>query len=117
MLSPIWYCGDYPRGSPSLSRPFTARLALVSLLVPLTATAQTAHVGRSAPRSVVLTGQPGESPLIYLAPGTFTFIVLDAPIVRESVQVEDRARFARVDPADEGITLALRAPLGPGEPA
>ncbi len=96
-------------------RPFTPPLALASLLVSLTAAAQATPAARSAPRSVVLTGNAGESPLLYLAPGTFTFIVLDAPIIRESVEVEGRARFARVDPADEGITLALRAPLGPGE--
>jgi uncharacterized protein (TIGR02268 family) len=88
---------------------------LASLLVGLTATARTAHAGSSAPRSVVLTGKPGNPPLISLEPGTFTFIVLDAAIVRESVEVEDRARFARVDPAEQGITLALRAPLMPGE--
>jgi uncharacterized protein (TIGR02268 family) len=84
-------------------------------LASLTAKAQASPAGRSAPRSVVLTGKAGEAPLLYLAPGTFTFIILDAPIIRESVEVEGRARFARVDPADEGITLALRAPLAPGE--
>jgi uncharacterized protein (TIGR02268 family) len=88
---------------------------IAALLVGLTATAQTSHAGRAASRSVLLTGRAGESPLIYLAPGTFTFIILDAPIVRESVEVEDHARFARVDPGDQSITLALRAPLGPGE--
>ena len=96
-------------------RLFTPLSALASLLVGLTATAQAAPAGPSAPRSVVLTGKAGESPLLYLAPGTFTFIVLDAPIIRESVAVEGRARFARVDPSDQGITLALGAPLGPGE--
>ena len=85
--------------------------AVASLLVGLAATALAAPAGRS----VVLTGKAGESPLIYLAPDAPTFILLDAPIVRESVQVEGRARFARVDPADQGITLALGAPLGPGE--
>ncbi len=53
--------------------------------------------------------------MINLAPGTFTLLVLDAPIVRESVEVEDRARFARVDPGDEGITLKLATPPGPKE--
>jgi uncharacterized protein (TIGR02268 family) len=98
-----------------LFRLFTPPLALASLLVSLTATAQAAHAGLSTPRTVVLTGKAGESPLLYLAPGTFTFIVLDAPIIRESVEVEGRERFARVDPADQGITLALAAPLAPGE--
>jgi uncharacterized protein (TIGR02268 family) len=96
-----------------LLRLFTPPFALASLLVGLTATAQPA--GLAAPRSVVLTGKAGEAPLLYLAPGTFTFIVLDARIIRESVVVEGRARFSRVDPADEGITLALAAPLAPGE--
>ena len=63
----------------------------------------------------MLTGKAGESPLIYLAPGTFTLILLDAPIVRESVQVEGRARFARVDPGDQSITLEPSVPLGPAE--
>ncbi|HEX8698374.1 MAG TPA: DUF2381 family protein [Myxococcaceae bacterium] len=94
-------------------RLFTPPFALASLLVGLTATAQPA--GLAAPRSVVLTGKAGEAPLLYLSPGTFTFIVLDAKIIRESVEVEDRTRFARVDPADEGITLALAVPLAPGE--
>jgi uncharacterized protein (TIGR02268 family) len=53
--------------------------------------------------------------LLFLAPDTPTFILLDAPIVRESVEVEGRARFARVDPGNESITLALAEPLGPGE--
>jgi len=63
----------------------------------------------------VLTGKLGEAPLIHLAPGSFTLILLDAPIVRESVQVEGRDRFARVDPSDQGITLALAGPLQPTE--
>jgi uncharacterized protein (TIGR02268 family) len=94
---------------------FTSPFALASLLVSLTATAQAAPAGGSAPRSVVLTGKAGEAPVLYLEPGTFTVIILDAPIIRESVEVEGRARFTRVDPADEGITLALGAPLRPGE--
>ncbi|WP_281247993.1 DUF2381 family protein [Stigmatella erecta] len=89
--------------------------ALVALLMDLPAAAQAAPVEDLAPRSIVLTGKAGESPLLYLAPGAFTFILLDAPILRESVQVEDRARFARVDPSDQGITLALGEPLGPTE--
>lgn len=60
----------------------------------LAATAQAAPSERSAARPVVLTGKAGEASLIYLTPGTFTFIILDAPIIRESVQVEGRARFA-----------------------
>ncbi|WP_224373200.1 DUF2381 family protein [Hyalangium versicolor] len=89
--------------------------ALASLLVSLAATAQAAPTGSSVPRSIVLTGKTGESPLIYLAPGSFTFIVLDAPIMRESVQVEGHARFARVDPSELGITLVLAAPIAPTE--
>ena len=89
--------------------------ALASLLVGLAATAQAAPAGGAAPRSVVLTGKAGEAPLLYLSPDVPTFILLDAPIVRESVQVEGRARFARVDPGDQGITLALAVPLGPTE--
>ena len=96
-------------------QPFTPPFALATLLVSLTATAQAATAGRSAPRSVVLTGKAGEAPLLYLAPGTFTFIILDAPIIRESVEVEGRARFARVDPANEGIMLEPAVPLAPGE--
>jgi uncharacterized protein (TIGR02268 family) len=92
-----------------LLQPFCPPFAFAALLVGLAATAQ------AAPRSVVLTGKAGEAPLISLAPGSFTFIILDAPIVRESVQVEGRARFARVDPGDQSITLALAAPLGPTE--
>jgi uncharacterized protein (TIGR02268 family) len=89
--------------------------ALASLLVGLAAMAQVEPAGHAVPRSIVLTGKAGEPPAIYLAPGSFTLIALDAPIVRESVQVEGRARFARVDPGDEGITLVLTAPLGPTE--
>jgi uncharacterized protein (TIGR02268 family) len=90
-------------------------VALASLLVGFAAMAQAVPAGRAVPRSIVLTGKAGESPVIYVAPGSFTFIVLDAPIVRESVQVEGRARFARVDPGDEGIMLALASSLGPTE--
>ncbi len=96
-------------------RPFAPALALASVLVGLTASAQALPAGRSAPRTIVLTGKAGESPVINLAPGTFTLLVLDAPIVRESVEVEDRGRFARVDPGDEGITLKLATPPGPKE--
>ncbi|WP_224372350.1 DUF2381 family protein [Hyalangium versicolor] len=92
-------------------RPFTPRLALASLLVGLTATAQAAPAGRS----VVLTGKTGESPLIYVAPGTVTAILLGAPIVRESVQVEGRARFAVFEVSDQGVTLSPAVALGSGE--
>jgi uncharacterized protein (TIGR02268 family) len=98
-----------------LLQPSVPSFAFASLLVGLAATAQAAPTGGSAPRSVVLTGKAGESPLLYLSPDAPTFILLDAPIVRESVEVEGRARFARVDPADQGITLVLAVPLGPKE--
>ncbi len=96
-------------------QPLFPPFAFASLLVGLAATAHAAPAGPAASRSVVLTGKAGESPLIYLAPDTFTFIILDAPIVRESVQVEGRTRFARVDPAEQGITLAPAVALGPGD--
>jgi uncharacterized protein (TIGR02268 family) len=89
--------------------------ALASLLMGLAATAQATPAGGSAPRSVVLTGKTGESPLLYLSPDAPTILLLDAPIIRESVEVEGRARFARVDPGDTGITLVLAVPLGPKE--
>jgi uncharacterized protein (TIGR02268 family) len=68
-----------------------------------------------AGRSVILTGKAGESPLIYLAPDAPTFILLDAPIVRESVQVEGRARFAVVEVGDQSVTLLPAVALGTGE--
>ena len=92
-------------------RPFTPRLALASLLVGLTATAQ----GTAAGRSLVLTGKAGESPLIYLAPGIVTMLRLDARIIPESVQVEGRARFAVVEVGEQSITLSPAVALGPGE--
>jgi uncharacterized protein (TIGR02268 family) len=98
-----------------LLQPSFPPFAFASLLVGLAATAQAAPAGGSGTRSVVLTGKAGEPPLLYLSPDAPTFILLDAPIVRESVQVEGRARFARVDPADQGITLVLAVPLGPKE--
>jgi uncharacterized protein (TIGR02268 family) len=95
-------------------RPFKPALGLASL-VSLAAIAQAAPAGHAAPRSIVLTGKEGEAPVLYLAPDTFTLISLDAPIVRESVEVEGRARFAQVDPGNQGITLELATPLGPTE--
>ena len=92
-------------------RPYIPSFALASLLVGFTATAQAAPAGRS----VVLTGKAGESPLIYLAPGTVTAILLDAPIQRESVQVEGRARFAVFEVGDQGVTLSPAVALGTGE--
>jgi uncharacterized protein (TIGR02268 family) len=89
--------------------------ALASLLMSLAATAQAASPAAPPPRSIVLTGKAGESHLLYLSPDAPTFILLDAPILRESVQVEARARFARVDPSEQGITLALAVPLAPAE--
>jgi uncharacterized protein (TIGR02268 family) len=94
-----------------LLRPFAPSFALASLLVGLTATAQPAPAGRT----VVLTGKAGESPLIYLAPGTVTVILLDAPIQRESVQVEGRARFPVFVVGDQGVTLSPAVALGTGE--
>jgi len=84
-------------------------------MVGLTATAQASPPGRSPPRAVVLTGKAGESPLISVAPGTFTLIILDAPIVRESVELEGRARFTVVDVGDRTVTLSPTAALGPAE--
>ena len=92
-------------------RPFTPGFALASLLVSLTAAAQAAPAGRP----VVLTGKAGDSPLIYVAPGTVTAILLGAPILRESVQVEGRARFAVFEVSDQGVTLSPLAALSPGE--
>jgi uncharacterized protein (TIGR02268 family) len=103
--------GPYPGGFPVLLRPFTPPFALASLLVGLAATAQTAPAGRS----IVLTGKAGESPLIYLAPGIVTAILLGAPILRESVQVEGRARFAVFEVSDQGVTLSPAVALGTGE--
>jgi uncharacterized protein (TIGR02268 family) len=94
-----------------LLRPFTPRLALASLLIGLTATAQAAPAGRS----VVLTGKAGESPFIYLALGVVTMIRLDARIIPESVQVEGRARFAVVQVGEQSVTLSPAVALAPGE--
>ena len=91
-------------------RPFTPSFALASLLVGLTATVQATPAGRS----VVIAGSSGESPVLYVAPGTVTVILLGAQIVRESVQVEGRARFA-VFEVVEGLASpseTLRAPDG-----
>ena len=87
----------------------SAPFALASLLVGLAAMALAAPAGRS----VVLTGKAGESPVIYLAPDAPTLILLDAPIVREPVQVEVRARFAVVDVGDRTVTLAPSVASGP----
>ena len=89
--------------------------ALASLLVGLAATAQAAPaVGPLAPsfsRARRASRRCSTSRL-----DVPTLILLDAPIVRESVQVEGRARFARVDPGDQGITLwPLRCRSGPAE--
>ncbi|MDY7230616.1 DUF2381 family protein [Hyalangium rubrum] len=92
-------------------RPFTPSFALASLLVGLTAAAQAAPAGRS----IVFTGKAGESPLIYVAPGSITVIMLGAPILRESVQVEGRARFAIFEVSDAGVTLSPAVALGTGE--
>ena len=60
--------------------------------------------------------QVGAAALAFnLASMLLGYFLLDAPIVRESVQVEGRARFARVDPGDEGIMLVLAVPLAPTE--
>jgi uncharacterized protein (TIGR02268 family) len=98
-----------------LLQPSASLFAFASLLVGLAAEAQAAPAEGAAPRSIVLTGKAGEAPLLYLSTDVPTLLLLDAEIVRESVQVEGRARFARVDPSDQGITLALAVPLGPTE--
>lgn len=96
-------------------QPCFRALVLAALLAGLTASAQPGPASRAGPRSIVLTGKAGEAPVLYLAPGSVTSVLLDGPIVRESVEVENRAHFALVDPGDQVITLALRAPLGRGE--
>ena len=97
-------------------QPCSCALVLAALLVSLTASAQTGPARRAGPRSIVLTGKAGEAaPVLYLAPGSVTSVLLDGPIVRESVEVDSRAHFARVDPGEQVITLALHAPLGRGE--
>lgn len=96
-------------------RPNALAVALAAWLAALAASAQTARVGRSAPRSVVLTGQASESPVIFLTPGTVTVLLLDAPLVREAVEVEGRARFAVVDVGDRTVTLSPAVALGPSE--
>jgi uncharacterized protein (TIGR02268 family) len=92
-----------------LLRTFLSPLALASLLVGFTSASQ------AAPRSVVLTGRADESTLIYLARGSVTGIFLSAPIVRESVEVEGRARFAVVDVGDQSISLVPAVQLRPDE--
>ena len=96
-------------------QPCSCALVLAALLVSLTASAQTGVARRAVPRSIVLTGEAGQAPVLSLAPGTVTVVLLDAPIVRESVKVEGRARFARVDPSEQGLMLLLQGPLEPGE--
>jgi len=107
--------GAYLGGPAILFQPCFPPWTRICLLVCLASTAGATPAVLAPPRPVVLTGKPGEAPLIYLAPGSFTLILLDAPIVRESVQVEGRGRFARVDPSEQGITLALAGPLKPTE--
>ena len=96
-------------------QPFAPLPAIATLLMGLAAMAQATPAGRAAPRSIVLTGKAGESPLIHLAPGSVTLLLLDAPIVREAVEVEGRARFAVVDVGDRTLTLSPAVALGPEE--
>ncbi|HLL05245.1 MAG TPA: DUF2381 family protein [Myxococcaceae bacterium] len=114
-MRPSGSVGDYLGGPAILFQPCFPPWTRVCLLVCLASTAGATPAALAPPRPVVLTGKPGEAPLIHLAPGSFTLIILDAPIVRESVQVEGHDRFARVDPSDQGITLALAGPLKPTE--
>jgi len=89
--------------------------ALASLLVGFAAMAQAVPAGRAVPRSIVLTGKAGESPLIYVAPGIVTLIRLDTRIIPEAVQVEGRARFAVVEVGEQSVTLSPDVALGSGE--
>jgi uncharacterized protein (TIGR02268 family) len=92
-----------------LLQTFLSPFALAALLVGLAAPAQ------AAPRSFVLTDKADESSLIYLVRGRVTMILLSAPIVREAVEVEGRARFAVVEVGDQSITLVPAVQLKPGE--
>lgn len=94
-------------------QPIASSSALAALLVSLAATAQPPLTGRVSPRSIVLTGQAGEAPLLSLALGTVTVLLFDAPLVRESVEVEGRSRFAVVDVGDRTVTLSPAVALGP----
>jgi uncharacterized protein (TIGR02268 family) len=92
-------------------QPFASPVALACLLAALAATAQTAP----ARCSIILTGKAGEPPVLSLAPDTVTLLMLDAPIVRESVELEGRARFAVVSVEERTIMLLPAVALGPGE--
>jgi Protein of unknown function (DUF2381) len=92
-----------------LLRPFIPCFALAFLLVGLTAAAQS---GQSR-RSIVLTGKAGESPLIYLAGGQTTVILLDAKIVRESVKLQGPSFFKLADVGDAMIVLTPWVPFPP----
>jgi len=98
-----------------LFQPHSPALVLTALLAGLAASAQAGSAKRAVPRSIVLTGEVGKAPVLYLMQGTVTVVLLDGPIVRESVEVEGRARFARVDPSEQGLMLLLQGPLEPGE--
>lgn len=97
--------------SSSLPKLFT----LASLLTGVVAAAQPASLRRAAPRTVVITGQPGEPHDIRVAPGVLTTLLLDAPIERRAVKVAGRDRFAVMDAGDQLIALMPESPLGPEE--
>jgi uncharacterized protein (TIGR02268 family) len=97
--------------SSSLPKLFT----LASLLTGVAAAAQPASLKRAAPRTVVITGQPGKPHDIRVAPGVLTTLLLDAPIERLSVKVEGRERFSVMDAGDQLIALMPESPLSPEE--
>jgi len=89
-------------------------LTLATVLLGAAAVAQPAPPQRAAPRAVLLKGRAGESLDVRVAPGFLTTIRLDAPLVREAIEVEGRARFS-VDAGDETLSVEPLAPLGPNE--
>ncbi len=87
-------------------------ITLASLLWGTSAVGQPVPVRLSQPRSVVLLGQPEAAPEIRVAPGATTLLRLDAAIVRESVQVDEQARFT-LDAGDQTIAIEPMEALKP----
>lgn len=101
--------------SPSAVSPFLPpALALATVLLGTAAVAQPSPLQRATPRTVLVTGQTGESHDVRVAPGFLTTIRLDAPLVREAIEVEGRARFT-LDAGDQTLSVEPLAPLGPHE--
>ncbi|MFP2958258.1 DUF2381 family protein [Myxococcus sp. 1LA] len=92
-------------------------VAILSLLLGIAAPAQPLPATRERiERRVVLSGNPAEAaPEVRISSGIATLLLFDAPLDRDAVELEGRARFRFVEVGERALVLEPSVDLGQGE--